>query len=67
MLLPIKQSFEIPHKKNDFTITVEAEGINKKTDKKERVSVSDANGVTYYVDSRAGYWTKSNQRFPILL
>ena len=34
-----------------ISITVEADGITKKTDKRESF-VSDANGVTYYVDTK---------------
>ena len=48
---PDKTTLDTSQKYGDFTITVEAEGITKKTDKRESF-VSDANGVTYYVDSK---------------
>ncbi len=48
---PDKTTLDTSQKDGDFTITVEAEGITKKTDKRESF-VSDANGVTYYVDAK---------------
>ena len=48
---PDKTTLDTSQKDGDFTITVEAEGITKKTDKRESF-VSDANGVTYYVDTK---------------
>ena len=48
---PDKTTLDTSQKYGDFTITVEAEGITKKTDKRESF-VSDANGVTYYVDAK---------------
>ncbi|WP_455441781.1 KxYKxGKxW signal peptide domain-containing protein [Streptococcus salivarius] len=48
---PDKTTLDTSQKDSDFTITVEAEGITKKTDKRESF-VSDANGVTYYVDAK---------------
>ena len=48
---PDKTTLETSQKDGDFTITVEAEGLTKKTDKRESF-VSDANGVTYYVDAK---------------
>ena len=48
---PDKTTLDTSQKDGNFTITVEAEGITKKTDKRESF-VSDANGVTYYVDAK---------------